>query len=171
MIKKLKQQIRGYQMPEYLIEILTRNYCRTFLPMTIIRQGESYTMTYDTGRFDRMELNSLSQKDRIQLLLFLLEMNERNEDHLIPADRYLIEPELIYRSGRGIAEESVRLLFYPDLKSHGFRQKLRLFTDKINTGTPEEKEPLVRFTELLAEEEDLRAERHLERALAKYWDG
>ncbi len=170
MIKRLRQQIRGYTMPEYLIDILTHQYSECFLPMNIIRQNDSYQFTYDTGHFERAEVRRMDLNEKARLILVLIQLNDIGEDHLIGAERYLVEPELIYRRGKILSVNSVRLLYYPDLKSQSFTVKLIQFLEKIRSGITGEEELFERIRKALEEGDLSRAERTLEKFLQKTAD-
>lgn len=131
MKKTLKQSITGYNMPLYLTEILTKHYCERFLRMSIMRDGESYMFTYDIERFRRLEIRKLNTAEKLVLIETLIKINRENEEHLIMADCYLIEPELIYSINNMVNLDRVRLLFYPDFKRMSFQSKIKIFIDKL----------------------------------------
>lgn len=131
MKKSLKQSITGYSMPIYLAEILTKNYCKGFLRMSIMCENGAYMFTYDIERFSRIEIRKLDICGKLSLIETLIKLNHENEEHLIMADSYLIEPELIYSINNKVSRDRIRLLFYPDFKKMSFSCKIKIFTDKI----------------------------------------
>ena len=60
-------------------------------------------------------------------------INDNNCQMLIGAERYLIEPELIYSVRNRTDYNSIGILFYPDTTMTPFNIKLIRFMDKIGT--------------------------------------
>ena len=138
----------GYRMPAYVEEILTQNYCPGFMRMSIIRENDRYDFRYKTDSFSRLDASCMRLYDKLLLIRNLISMSENNSDHLISAENYLIEPELIYaRSGR-VDLGNIRLMYYPDVKRLDFRYKIVLFADRImNKEIREEREMAERIRE------------------------
>ena len=97
-------------------------------------------------------------------------INDNNCQMLIGAERYLIEPELIYSVRNRTDYGSIGILFYPDTTMTPFNIKLIRFIDKI--GTKNKKKAMSCFDlikEELSKNEMYRArsvaEKHLNRLL------
>lgn len=140
-MQRIRQEMAGYRMPSYVEEILTQNYCRNFMRMSIIRESGCYSFSYKPDSFDRLDLQGMRLYDKLLLLKSLIEMSENASEHLINAENYLLEPELIYVKGGRVDPDNIRLMFYPDVKLLDFRYKLVLFADRImNKEVREERE-------------------------------
>ena len=131
----------GYRMPAYVEEILTENYCKNFVRMSIIRDSENYSFSYKPAGLSRLDPAVMSLYDKLLLLRNLISMSENTSDHLIDAESYLLEPELVYAKGGKVDINSLKLLYYPDVKKLEFRYKIVLFADRIlNKSIREERE-------------------------------
>ncbi len=131
----------GYRMPAYVEEILTENYCKNFVRMSIIRSGGKYSFSYKPSGLSRLDAGTMTLYDKLILIRNLISVSENTSDHLIEAESYLIEPELVYAKGGKVDMDSLRLLYYPDVKKLGFRYKIVLFADRIlNKSKREERE-------------------------------
>lgn len=131
----------GFRMPAYVEEILTENYCKSFVRMSIIRDSGNYSFSYKPVGLSRLEPSALGLYDKLLLIRNLISMSESTSDHLIGAESYLLEPELIYTKGGRVDINSLKVLFYPDVKKLDFRYKIMMFTDRImNKNIREERE-------------------------------
>lgn len=130
-MQRISQNMTGYRMPAYIEEILTQNYCRNFMNMSIIRDEGTYSFSYKPGCYTRLDAKEMNLYDKLLLLRNLIRMSENASDHLIKAESYLLEPELIYSKSGRVDTESLRLMYYPDIKKLDFRYKLALFADRI----------------------------------------
>ena len=140
-MQRINQNMTGYRMPAYVEEILTENYCKNFVRMSIVRESGNYSFSYKPAGFSRLDLSSMRLYDKLLLIRNLISMSENTSDHLIGADSYLLEPELVYAKGGNVDIDSLRLLFYPDVKKLEFRYKIVLFADRImNKSLREERE-------------------------------
>lgn len=129
--KWLKQEITGYHMPMYLNDILTGNYNRNFLRMSIIKDGDAYMFSYDTADLRKIKTGDMTLHEKMQLIRGIIEISEENDNHLVMARKYLLEPELIYSRNNSVTKERLKLLFYPDFNEMEFEDKLILFIDRI----------------------------------------
>ncbi|MBQ6440813.1 MAG: hypothetical protein IJJ06_11980 [Mogibacterium sp.] len=140
-MQRINQNMTGFRMPAYVEEILTENYCKNFVRMSIIRDRGNYSFSYKPAGLSRLDPSSLSLYEKILLIRNLISLSENTSDHLIGAESYLIEPELVYAKGGNVDVESLRLLYYPDVKKLEFRYKIVLFADRIlNKSKREERE-------------------------------
>ena len=130
-MQRIKQEMAGYRMPSYIEEILTHNHCKNFMRMSIVRESGNYSFNYKPGSYSRLDTAELRLYDKLLLLRNLISISEYAEDHLIKSENYLIEPELIYARDGRVDPESIRLMFYPDVKKLDFRFKIVLFADRI----------------------------------------
>ena len=151
MMERIKQDMTGYRMPAYIEEILTQNYCDSFMRMSILRDKGNYSFSYKPGSLNRLDPCSMSLYDKMLLIRNLISMSESTEDHLIGSESYLLEPELIYSRGRKVDLDSIRIMYYPDVKKLDFRYKIVLFADRImNKTKKEEREMAERIREAAA---------------------
>lgn len=141
MRKQLVQEVIGYNIPRYICEILTRNYSRAFLRMSILKDGDKYIFSYDTGYYQRLDRRKLLTPSKLYIIRAVFAINELNENHLIPATRYLIEPELVFiRSGTS-DDPRVRLMFYPDSNRLEFEAKIiRFMRSLLDLSIPDERD-------------------------------
>lgn len=140
-MQRINQNMTGYRMPGFVEEILTENYCKNFVRMSIIRDGGSYSFSYKPAGLSRLDLSSMTLYDKLLLVRNLISMSESSSDHLIDGESYLLEPELVYSKGGNVDMGSLKLLFYPDIKKLEFRYKIVLFADRImNKNIREERE-------------------------------
>ena len=131
----------GYRMPAYVEEILTENYCKNFVRMSIVKDSGKYSFSYKPAGLSRLDPSAMGLCDKLLLIRNLISMSETASDHLIGAESYLIEPELVYSKGRNVDINSLKLLYYPDVKKLDFRYKIVLFSDRIlNKNIREERE-------------------------------
>ena len=140
-MQRINQNMTGYRMPAYVEDILTENYCKNFVRMSIIRESGNYSFSYKPAGLSRLDPSAMSLYDKLLLLRNLISMSENTSDHLIDAESYLLEPELVYAKGGNVGMDSLRLLYYPDVKKLDFRYKIVLFADRIlNKNIREERE-------------------------------
>lgn len=130
MEERLSQRIVGHAIPEYMIEVLIQDYAGTFLRMVVSRNEGVYDLSYELNGYRRCMAQRLPSAEKFCLLELLYDINEENENHLIPAERYMLEPELIYWKDHQIGRKTVRLLFYPDVKGEPFLRKWLILIEK-----------------------------------------
>ncbi len=147
-MKRIKQDMTGYRMPAYVEEILTQNYCESFMRMSILKDKGSYSFSYKPGGLSRVDPGSMSLYDKLLLLRNLISLSETTEDHLIGSESYLLEPELVYAKGGGVDAGSLKIMYYPDMKKLDLRYKIVLFADRImNKNIRDEREMAERIRE------------------------
>ncbi len=143
MEQRMTQRITGYHLPNYISEILIHDYTRTFLRMVITQKQNRYDFTYELTGFERCLTNRLNTHQKLQLLESLYEVNQINEDHLIPAEKYLLDPALIYWRNENTCRNNIRILFYPDMKEVPFMKKWLLIVETLlDTDVAKEKQIL-----------------------------
>lgn len=86
----------GYRMPAYVEEILTENYCKNFVRMSIIRDSGKYSFSYKPAGLSRLDPSKMTLFDKLLLIRNLISLSENASDHLIEGESYLLEPELVY---------------------------------------------------------------------------
>lgn len=145
-MERIRQELAGHRLPAYVEEILTQNYCPGFVRMSMVRESERYNFSYKPGAFRKLDYRRLSLYEKIILIRSLITLSEKNKEHLISPDTYLIEPELIYLRNNNVSADDVKLMYYPDIKMLCFRYKLVLFADRIlDKRIKEEKDVADRF--------------------------
>lgn len=155
MEQRINQRITGYHIPDYIGEILVRDHAKTFLKMVISKNADSYEFTYEITGYQRLTANRISSGQKMKLLEILYEINGINEDRLIPGEKYLLEPALIYWRNQELQRENVRLLYYPDIREEPFLRKWLALIEKIlNPSAMEERELLEDIRTLLRKEND-----------------
>ena len=127
----IKHGMTGYHIPAYMEEILTHNYCPCFVRMTMVRDGESYKLSYRPGNMKKLDVSSLDTYRKLLLLRSLIWISETAQNYLIGPECYLIEPELIFAQKNSTLAGKIRLLFYPDAKKMKLTGKLMLFAERI----------------------------------------
>ena len=167
-MERIKQDMTGYRMPAYIEEILTQNYCDNFMRMSILRDNGSYSFSYKPGNLNKLDPDSMSLYDKLLLLRNLISMSESTEDHLIGSESYLLEPELVYARGKNVDIDSLRIMYYPDVKKLDFRYKIVLFADRImNKTKKEEREMVERIREAAASGDINRIKLFLDKAIIR----
>lgn len=154
-MERIQQDMSGYRMPVYVEEILTENYCKNFISMSIKRESGSYSFSYKPGCFTRLDTKSLGTYDKLVLLRNLISMSESTSDHLIDPENYLLEPELIYAKDRRVDLNSLRLMFYPDIRKLDFRYKIVIFAGRLFDETIREERELADKLRSAAEPGDI----------------
>lgn len=145
-MQRIRHELTGYRLPAYIEEILTQNYCPGFMRMSMVRERECYKFSYKPGAYKKLDYREMSLYEKMILIRSLITLSERNKEHLIGPESYLIEPELIYLRDNNVASDDVRLMYYPDIKSLSFRYKLVLFADRIlSKNIKEEKDAAEQF--------------------------
>ncbi len=143
MEQRMNQRIVGYHLPNYMCEILIHDYTGTFLRMVITQKQNRYDFTYELTGFERCVTSRMSTGQKLRLLESLYEINQINEDHLIPAEKYMLEPALIYWRNGDPSRKNIRLLFYPDIKEEPFMKKwLSIVESVLNSDEPKERQLL-----------------------------
>ena len=128
---RINQNMTGYRIPAYVEEILTENYCKNFVRMSIVRDSGNYSFSYKPAGLSRLDASAMNLYDKLLLIRNLISLSENTSDHLIEAESYLLEPELVYAKEGKVDIDSLRLLYYPDVKKLDFRYKIVLFADRI----------------------------------------
>lgn len=168
MKKWLKQEITGYHMPMYLNDILTGNYNRNFLRMSIIKDGDAYMFSYDTADLRKIKTGDMTLHEKMQLIRGIIEISEENDNHLVMARKYLLEPELIYSRNNSVTKERLKLLFYPDFNEMEFEDKLILFIDRITDMRKEtEVKEMEDLKEMVLKGDRLRLLRYLDKRIVR----
>ena len=166
--KWLKQEITGYHMPMYLNDILTGNYNRNFLRMSIIKDGDAYMFSYDTADLRKIKTGDMTLHEKMQLIRGIIEISEENDNHLVMARKYLLEPELIYSRNNSVTKERLKLLFYPDFNEMEFEDKLILFIDRItDTRKETEVKEMEDLKEMVLKGDRLRLLRYLDKRIVR----
>lgn len=166
--KWLKQEITGYHMPMYLNDILTGNYNRNFLRMSIIKDGDAYMFSYDTADLRKIKTGDMTLHEKMQLIRGIIEISEENDNHLVMARKYLLEPELIYSRNNSVTKERLKLLFYPDFNEMEFEDKLILFIDRITDMRKEtEVKEMEDLKEMVFKGDRLRLLRYLDKRIVR----
>lgn len=166
--KWLKQEITGYHMPMYLNDILTGNYNRNFLRMSIIKDGDAYMFSYDTADLRKIKTGDMTLHEKMQLIRGIIEISEENDNHLVMARKYLLEPELIYSRNNSVTKERLKLLFYPDFNEMEFEDKLILFIDRITDMRKEtEVKEMEELKEMVLKGDRLRLLRYLDKRIVR----
>lgn len=166
--KWLKQEITGYHMPMYLNDILTGNYNRNFLRMSIIKDGDAYMFSYDTADLRKIKTVDMTLHEKMQLIRGIIEISEENDNHLVMARKYLLEPELIYSRNNSVTKERLKLLFYPDFNEMEFEDKLILFIDRITDMRKEtEVKEMEDLKEMVLKGDRLRLLRYLDKRIVR----
>lgn len=166
--KWLKQEITGYHMPMYLNDILTGNYNRNFLRMSIIKDGDAYMFSYDTADLRKIKTGDMTLHEKMQLIRGIIEISEENDNHLVMARKYLLEPELIYSRNNSVTKERLKLLFYPDFNEMEFDDKLILFIDRITDMRKEtEVKEMEDLKEMVLKGDRLRLLRYLDKRIVR----
>ena len=101
-MQRINQNMTGYRIPAYVEEILTENYCKNFVRMSIIRDGGSYSFSYKPAGLSRLDPSVMRLYDKLLLIRNLISMSENTSDHLIGAESYLLDPELVYAQGGNV---------------------------------------------------------------------
>lgn len=130
-MKEVRQTVNEYKLPTYIEDILTHNYCPNFLRMSMVREDNDYIFSYQTERFEKIDIGKLNTYDKMVLLRTIIALNDENEDWLVKAENYMLEPELVYSLNNNVEEGCIRLLFYPDFKRTTFQKKIMQFAEKI----------------------------------------
>ena len=166
--KWLKQEITGYHMPMYLNDILTGNYNRNFLRMSIIKDGDAYMFSYDTADLRKIKTGDMTLHEKMQLIRGIIEISEENDNHLVMARKYLLEPELIYSRNNSVTKERLKLLFYPDFNEMEFEDKLILFIYRITDMRKEtEVKEMEDLKEMVLKGDRLRLLRYLDKRIVR----
>ena len=154
-MKMINQNMTGYRMPAYIEEILTENYCRNFVRMSIIRDSGNYSFSYRPAGLSRLDTSSMGLYEKLLLIRNLISMSENTSDHLIGAESYLLEPELVYAKENKVDIDSLKLLYYPDVKKLEFRYKIVLFADRILSKSKREEREMAERIRSAAEPGDM----------------
>lgn len=148
-MERIRQELAGHRLPAYVEEILTHNYCPGFVRMSMVREREHYNFSYKPGAFRKLDYKRMSLYEKMILIRSLITLCEKNKEHLISPETYLIEPELIYLRDNKVSADDVRLMYYPDIKTLSFRYKLVIFADRIlDKRIKEEKDAADRFRQV-----------------------
>ena len=151
----IRHGMNGFRIPSYMEEILTNNYCPSFVRMSMVREGDSYRFTYRPGNLIKLNPDNLDTYGILMLLRSVIAANETAAGYLIAAENYLLEPELIYMKERSVAAGSIRIMFYPDVNRLRFSNKLTGFTGRIIQGRSKEERELLRPLIEIAESGDI----------------
>lgn len=140
-MQRIRQDMSGYRIPSYVEEILTENYCMSFMRMSIVKERDTYSFSYKPDCFERLETADMKLYDKLILIRNLIGISECASDHLIDPENYLLEPELVYAKNGRPEKGKLRLMFYPDVRKLDLRFKIVVFADRImNKEIREERE-------------------------------
>ena len=146
----IRHGMTGFHIPAYMEEILTHNYCPYFVRMTIVREGDSYRLSYRPGKYEKLNTAALDTYRRAMLIRSVISIGEATRNYLIGPENYLLEPELVYSAANSTLAGNMRILFYPDIKKLSFPHKLMLFTERIkNNSIRDERELFNQFIDIM----------------------
>ena len=164
MYKTSKQDIKGYRIPGYIIEILTNNYCPSFLRMSVIKEKDSYKFSYNTDEFSQMDYQGMNTVGKLRLVKSILHICKLADDYLISPNAFLIEPELIYSRENSTSEDKIHILFYPDQSMRSYSMKIGVFVGKIKEKyNKQESEVLDALIKMTENEEWIKIERYIDK--------
>lgn len=150
-MKNIRQEISDCNIPGYLQDILTNNYCPNFLRMSMVRESNDYIFRYQEGRYRKLQIEKLNTYRKVILLKSLLELVDKNEEWLIGPESYLIDPELVYSINNSVETSSIKLLFYPDYSMNPLACKVANFSKKITDARKDEEVDLMnQFRDIVA---------------------
>ncbi len=162
MMKTSKQSVSELEIPSYIREILSNNYCSSFLKMSILSENSRLHFYYDTENLRRIDLQGLKLYDKLLLISSVIKLCKLAEDYLISCESYLIEPELLYSKENRLTEDRLKILFYPDLIGISMGQKISNLINKLKeNSSKQENEILDALAGIVNEEEWLKADRFI----------
>ena len=147
-MERIKQGMAGYKIPGYMEEILTGNYCPYFMRMSMVRENEVYSFNYRPDKYRKLNKSVLNTYEKLVLIRSVITLTENAREYMISPDRYLIEPELIYINEGRVSADSIRMMFYLDVKKLALRYKLIQFAERLKD--PNRKEERELFEQLRA---------------------
>lgn len=127
----LEYRINGFDMPDYLTEILICEYTDTFLPMSIFKERSTYVFSYDLCNFEKIEAKVMNNNQKHSLIKSIIEIAEKNNNYLIPDSGYEVNLNTIYFKQNSSEEPKIRLLYYPDLKNISIWGKIKKLAIEI----------------------------------------
>ena len=167
-MKTSKQTVSEHEIPRYIREILSNNYCPSFLKMSILSENSMLHFYYDTEGLQRLEMQGLKLYDKLLLVSSIIKLCRFAEECLIPCESFLVEPELIYSSEKRLTEDRLRILFYPDLVGISAGKKISNLINKLKmNSSKQENEVLEALSVMIGEEEWLKAERFIYKNMSR----
>ena len=73
-MQRINQNMTGYRMPSYVEEILTENYCKNFVRMSIVKESGNYSFSYKPAGLSRLDPSAMSLYDKMLLIRNLVRM-------------------------------------------------------------------------------------------------
>lgn len=127
----LEYKINGFDMPNYLTEILICGYTDTFLPMSIFKEGRTYIFSYDLCNLEKINAKVMNYNQKLNLIKSIIEISEKNNNYLIPDSGYEVNLNTIYFNHNNPEKPKIRLLYYPDLKNTPIWEKIKKLAIEI----------------------------------------
>lgn len=124
-------RINGFEMPDYLTEILICEYTDTFLPMSIFKEGSTYVFSYDLCNFEKIKAKVMNYNQKLSLIKSIIEISEKNNNYLIADSGYEVNLNTIYFNHNNPEKPKIRLLYYPDLKNTPIWEKIKKLAIEI----------------------------------------
>lgn len=124
-------RINGFDMPNYLTEILICGHTDTFLPMSIFKEGNTYIFSYDLCNFEKIKAKVMNNNQKLSLIKSIIEISEKNNNYLIPDSGYEVNLNTIYFNHNNPEKPKIRLLYYPDLKNKPIWEKIKKLAIEI----------------------------------------
>ena len=124
-------RINGFDMPNYLTEILISGYTDTFLPMSIFKERSTYIFLYDLCNFEKINAKEMNNNQKLNLIKSIIEISEKNNNYLIPDSGYEVNLNTIYFNNNNSEKTKIRLLYYPDLKNTPIWEKIKKLAIEI----------------------------------------
>lgn len=124
-------RINGFNMPNYLTEILICGYTDTFLPMSIFKEGSTYIFSYDLCNLEKINTKGMNNDQKLSLIKSIIEISEKNNNYLIPDSGYEVNLNTIYFNNNNSEKTKIRLLYYPDLKNTPIWEKIKKLAIEI----------------------------------------
>ena len=125
------KEVNHLEMPSYIEDILTNNYCPSFLRMSMIKESDEYRFNYKTDRYKKINVSMMNTLNKLILLKSIMNIKERNEEWLISIESYKLDTNMIYSLNNSVEEGSIRILYYPDKDNVSFSNKLCRLADEL----------------------------------------
>ena len=148
-MNELIHGVTGVKIPSYIEEILSNNYCPHFIRMSIVRDTDNYRFTYRTSNMTKLPVKTLDLYSKFVLIRSLIDIISRTGSYLISPENYLLEPELVFTSGKGYGSDEIRLMYYPDLKHMDAAHKIMQFAERIKGNSREERDLFSQFRSVI----------------------
>lgn len=132
----LEMKYENHKLENYIMDMLTLETCKLFLPAAFIKTEKEVIASYQTEGYGRLsDLKEIETEDIFNIVLSLLEGVDDAEHHYIFANEYEINTESVFVQ-KGM--HKAKVLFIPEKRDRPLEEKIAALLEELKENAHEE---------------------------------